>query len=166
MAFGDKINSRVQQLQAQQSNRTTRLLTALETATREAIKVAKDLTPANAEHPVRGLNSITDEAKQGWDRDSDPVPKISGNVYTTKLANHVPHIEYVNDGHIVDKHFVPHLVINPVTGYLDKDPTNDGGIYVGTQTEYVQGLYMKERANETFKTVLAELLEEIADGRS
>ena len=47
---------------------------------------------------------------------------------------------YVNDGHRMDKHYVPGLYVDD-DGLLSYDPAGDVGMMVGTKTKYVDGLY-------------------------
>jgi hypothetical protein len=63
---------------------------------------------------------------------------------------------YVNDGHRVDKHFVPGLIVNG--GLLERVDEDVGGIVVGTKTQYVKGLYMKEKAIGKYRTVVRTML--------
>lgn len=70
----------------------------------------------------------------------------------TVLANNMQYSSYVNDGHRVDKHFVPGLVVNG--NLLEEDPDGEGGIMVGTKTTYVKGKYMKEKAIKRYRTVV------------
>lgn len=59
---------------------------------------------------------------------------------------------YVNDGHRVDKHFVPGLIING--NLLERSPDGSGGLVVGTKTSYVKGKYMKEAAIKKYRSVV------------
>lgn len=123
----------------------------LETATLEAIDTAVSKTPPN-EYSDNGTGTITGNLKSAWSRDSIMEAKKEGDGrYITVLSNKEYYASYVNDGHIMDKHFVPGLIINPYTGLLEKAPAGmDGGITVGTKTKYVVGKYMKENALVTF----------------
>ena len=67
---------------------------------------------------------------------------MTGGSVRTELNNNMQYASYVNDGHRVDKHFVPGLIING--NLLERSPDGSGGIMVGTKTSYVQGKYMKE----------------------
>ena len=60
---------------------------------------------------------------------------------------------YVNDGHRMDKHFVPGLYLNETSGLLEYDPgkRSEVGMMVGTKTKYVEGLHMTDAATETYK---------------
>ena len=85
------------------------------------------------------------------------TPQESGGKYTTLLANNKDYASYVNDGHRMDRHFVPGLYVNPSSGMLEINPDGSGGLVVGTQTSYVPGLHMEEAAQEEYhRTVAAE----------
>ena len=70
----------------------------------------------------------------------------------TVLANNMQYSSYVNDGHRVDEHFVPGLIING--NMLEEGPDGKGGIMVGTKTTYVKGKYMKEKAIKRYRKVV------------
>ena len=89
---------------------------------------------------------------QHWATDSITVPIVSGGSVRTELKNDMQYSSYVNDGHRVDKHFVPGLVVNG--NLLEEDPDGEGGIMVGTKTTYVKGKYMKEKAIKRYRTVV------------
>ena len=137
----------------------------LENATLEAIEAAADKTPPN-EFSDNGTGTITGNLKSAWSRDSITEAKKVNNRYVTILANKEYYASFVNDGHIMDKHFVPGLMINPYSGLLERMPPGmEGGITVGTKTKYVTGKYMKENALAVFynsldrqsKNILKEL---------
>ena len=99
---------------------------------------------------------ITGELAQHWANDSQVAPVVTGGEYHTALANNIQYASYVNDGHRMDKHFVPGLIVNPYTGLLERvDPGIPGaGLMVGTKTAYVPGLYMKEKGVDKYKEVV------------
>ena len=82
-----------------------------------------------------------------------------GSTYVTILANDKEYASYVNDGHRMDRHFVPGLYINEESGLLEYDPGNRNvGITVGTKTKYVKGEFMVDKGIAAYeKTVLTEL---------
>ena len=79
-----------------------------------------------------------------------------GSVYT-ELNNNMQYASYVNDGHRVDKHFVPGLIVNG--NLLERSPDGSGGIVVGTKTTYVPGKHMKEAAIGRYRSVVRSELE-------
>lgn len=70
---------------------------------------------------------------------------------------------YVNNGHRMDRHFVPGLYINPFSGQLEYDAAKKGevGIMVGTKTDYVPGLFMAEAGEEAYQRAVEALSKEL-----
>lgn len=91
---------------------------------------------------------------QHWETDSETRPVYSGGAVRTYLANNMQYASYVNDGHRMDRHFVPGLVINETSGLLEKSPDGSGGIMVGTKTSYVKGKYMRQKAEGRYRQVV------------
>lgn len=84
----------------------------------------------------------------------------------SELNNDKQYASFVNDGHRMDRHFVPGLVINPGSGLLEFNPDGTGGIVVGTRTAYVPGLFMVDKAVEEYRRGTAggvEGLEELME---
>lgn len=139
-----------------------RLNDIAKTATERAVEKAAELTPPT-QNDLRGTNTRTGEMKQHWATDSDTNPQKRGKDLVTRLANDKEYASYVNDGHRMDRHFVPGLYINPHSGMLEYAPGADVGIVVGTKTAYVPGLFMVDEAKkvyeETVKTESAKLEE-------
>lgn len=133
-----------------------------EISTIEAITKAAEKTPPNEDTPLRGTGTITGTLKSAWSRDSIIESKKRGNKYISVLANKETYASFVNDGHIMDKHFVPGLIINPYSGLLEKAPPGmEGGIMVGTKTKYVVGKYMKEAAVVAYYNSLNNMAEDL-----
>lgn len=139
-----------------------RLNDIAKTATERAVEKAAELTPPT-QNDLRGTNTRTGEMKQHWATDSDTNPQKRGKDLVTRLANDKEYASYVNDGHRMDRHFVPGLYINPYSGMLEYAPGADVGIVVGTKTAYVPGLFMVDEAkkvyDETVQTESAKLEE-------
>ena len=134
-----------------------RLKTIHQTAIIAAMEEATSLTPPTGDS-INGANTITGTLKSAWARDSIIESKKLSDKYIGVLANKMSYASFVNDGHVMDKHFVPGLMINPFTGLLEKGPPGyEGGIMVGTKTKYVQGLNMKESAIKVYKTVIVDM---------
>lgn len=89
---------------------------------------------------------------QHWGTDSITKPVVMGGSVKTELNNNMQYASYVNDGHRVDKHFVPGLIING--NLLERSPDGSGGLVVGTKTSYVKGKYMKEAAIKKYRSVV------------
>lgn len=133
-------------------------------ATSRAVEAAQDKTPPTG-GDLKGTNTRTGNLKQSWATASQYSPKLQGNDYVTILGNDMEYASFVNDGHRMDKHFVPGLVINPYSGLLEYNPDGKGGIVVGTKTAYVPGLHMVDDAKEAYEQTaekeLRKLMKEI-----
>lgn len=156
------LEQRASQLRAIQAKVPEVLNRAARNATLRAIEKATELTPPT-EGSLSGVNTRSGEMKAHWATDSRSTPQKRGESYVTELANNREYASYVNDGHRMDRHFVPGLVINGA-GMLDYNPDGTGGIMVGTKTAYVPGLHMTDEAKKVYQDTLhAELrsLEEL-----
>lgn len=163
MALGDALQKRMEELAKRQRMIGQRLAAIAEGATLRAVEEAQDHTPPNTfeDGEQRGVHMITGELAQHWATDSRTVPVHSGITYTTTLANDKEYTSYVNDGHRMDKHFVPGLYVSD-DGLLSMDPARDVGMIVGTKTKYVPGLYMKEKGVDKYKDVAGAELRKLA----
>lgn len=153
---------RVKQLQAAMPKLKDRITSACENATIRAVEKAAEMTPPTMDD-LRGTNTRSGEMKQHWATDSKTTPEVSGNKHTTYLANDKDYSSYVNDGHRMDRHFVPGLYINPSSGLLEYDPSAKVGIVVGTKTSYVPGIHMVDAAIETYRETLKSELADIGE---
>lgn len=164
------IQKRINQLRKAGADLDDILYRTAKNATLRAIEAAQDATPpkkGTGRGPYIGTNTVTGELKAHWDTDSKKEPMggalSGGSTYVTVLANDLQYASYVNDGHRMDRHFVPGLVINEESGMLEFNPDGSGGIVVGTKTRYVKGEFMVDKAREAYeKTIIAELDKEIA----
>lgn len=135
---------------------------ACKNATLRAVEKAAEMTPPTQDD-LRGTNTRSGEMKQHWATDSKTTSEVSGNKHTTELANNKDYSSYVNDGHRMDRHFVPGLYINPYSDLLEYDPSAKVGIVVGTKTSYVPGLHMVEAAVETYRETLRSELADLGE---
>lgn len=119
-------------------------------ATLRAVEAAQDKTPPTTDS-LSGTNTRTGELKQHWATDSLAEPRLQGEEIVTELNNNKAYASYVNDGHRMDKHFVPHLTVEPSSGLLQIDMSKPGGMMVGTKTTYVEGLHMSDAGIEAYK---------------
>lgn len=117
-------------------------------ATMRAIETATDETPMGMDK-LTGTNTKSSHMKQDWAARSKTTPVHRGNDIVTELNNDMKYASYVNDGHRMDRHFVPGLYID--NGMLNYDPTRAKGIVVGTKTSYVPGIHMVDHAKEEYK---------------
>lgn len=122
-------------------------------ATIKAVEAATDATPPNGDG-LRGTNAISGELKQHWATDSKMQPRRTGDMISTELKNNLQYASYVNDGHRMDRHFVPGLYINESSGMLEYSPGADVGIVVGTRTNYVEGVFMTEEGVREYEKVI------------
>ena len=132
---------------------------AAKNATIRAVEAAQDKTPPTADS-LGGTNTRSGELKQHWATDSKIVPELQDEQYVTELNNNKEYASFVNDGHRMDRHFVPGLYVNPASGLLEYDPgrKDEVGIMVGTKTQYVEGLHMTDAAQQAYEeTLKAEL---------
>lgn len=150
------LEERIAQLRDVEARFPGELTAVAKGATIRAVEKAAELTPPTLDD-LSGTNTRSGEMKQHWATDSRVVPVKRGGTYVTELNNDRQYASYVNDGHRMDRHFVPGLVINPESGMLEYNPDGKGGIVVGTKTRYVEGLFMEEAAHEEYhRTVRLE----------
>lgn len=160
------LKERIRYLESQRPKIVEKIASACENATTRAVEKAAELTPP-MQNDLRGTNTRAGEMKQHWATDSKVEPMgvalSGGGTYVTILANDKQYASYVNDGHRMDRHFVPGLVINQESGFLEMNPDGKGGIVVGTKTPYVDGLFMVDAAKEEYKRVLRQELAGIGE---
>lgn len=154
------LSERAAQLRERQARVRAMLSTAAEAATMRAVETATDETPMGRDD-LRGTNTRTGHMKQDWSASSKTAPVWRGNEAVTELNNNMEYASYVNDGHRMDRHFVPGLYVD--NGMLNYDPSADVGIVVGTKTAYVPGVHMVDKAKETYQRVVRSECENIAE---
>ena len=147
------LEERIQQLQNASDRMPREIADIAKGATIRAVEKAAGKTPPTMDD-LSGTNTRSGEMKQHWATDSKIVPAVRGSKYVTELNNNKEYASYVNDGHRMDRHFVPGLTINPISGLLEYNPGGEGGIVVGTRTPYVPGLFMEEAAQEEYHRVV------------
>lgn len=147
-SFGSQMRKRLDELAKAGANIPQIVHDVAMGATVAAIEAATKATPPNGGAPLAGTNARSGSLAQHWTTDSVIEP-VNGVTY---LRNDMQYASYVNDGHRVDKHFVPGLHV--VGGKLDYDAGYDGGIIVGTKTTFVPGLHMKEAGIGKYREVV------------
>lgn len=159
MSYTVTLAQRIQQLKKAQADLPNILADVAKGATMRAVEAAQDATPPKAgTGRLPGTHTITGELKAHWATDSQTEPTVRVNRVETTLANNMEYASYVDQGHRMDKHFVPGLYVNPYSGQLEYDPAADVGIVVGTKTKYVKGEFMTDKGKEAYeRAVLAEL---------
>lgn len=155
-SFGSQMRKRLEELRKAGADVPKIMKEVAEGATIEAVRVATENTPPNGSE-IAGTNTRSGEMAQHWSVDSNTTPEMTGSTAKTTLANNMQYASYVNNGHRVDKHFVPGLIKNG--GMLEKVDPSMGGMFVGTRTTYVQGLHMKEKAIGKYRTVVRSELD-------
>lgn len=163
MSYTVTLQQRIQQLKKAQANLPDILYKTAKGATMRAVEAAMDATPPKkGTGSLKGTHTRTGELKQHWATDSITEPVVTGAKHETLLANNKDYASYVNNGHRMDKHFVPGLYVDE-NGVLNYDPTAKVGLVVGTKTQYVKGEFMTDKAREAYeKACLTELDKEIA----
>ena len=156
------LEERVKQLKQIESRLPDTLRRAGMNAALRAIQKAVEETPPTQDD-LRGTNTRTGELKQHWVTDSKPRPVKRGDSYVSVLANDKDYASYVDQGHRMDRHFVPGLVINEESGMLEYNPDGAGGIVVGTKTQYVPGLFIADKAVEEYRKTLRTELKDLEE---
>lgn len=160
MELGDGLRKRLAELEKRFPDIKNRLADIAQGATLRAVELAVELTPPNTfeDGEQRGVNMISGEMAQHWVSDSSCTPVGVG--FSTILANNMEYASYVNDGHRVDKHFVPGLYID-ADGLLSRDLGRKCGLVVGTKTTYVEGLHITEKAMDRYDEVARTELDKL-----
>ena len=155
-SFGSQIRKRLEELRKAGESIPDIMYEVAEGATIEAVRVATENTPPNGS-AIAGTNTRSGQMAQHWELDSQAKPVMTGGSAQTSLRNDMQYASYVNDGHRMDKHFVPGLIENG--GLLERVDPDVGGIMVGTKTTYVPGKYMKEKAIGKYRSVVRKELD-------
>lgn len=153
-SFGSQMRKRLEELRKAGQDVPKIMAEVAEGATIEAVRVATENTPPN-DGTIAGTNMRSGDMAQHWAADSQTSPvgmALGRTSAVTILANNMQYASYVNDGHRVDKHFVPGLIKNG--SLLERSPDGTGGIMVGTKTTYVKGKYMKQKAVGRYRKVV------------
>ena len=158
MSASVSLQQRLQQLKKLQADLPNVMHAAARDATMRAIEATMDATPPKAGGDrLPGVNNVTGELKAQWEHDSTTKPKKIGGGYVTYLANDMEYASYVNDGHRMDRHFVPGLYVDG--GQLNYDPTAKVGLVVGIKTTYVKGEFMVDKGKEAYQKAVEEILD-------
>lgn len=163
MSYTVSLQQRIRQLKKAQADLPNILYKTAKGATMKAVEAAMDATPPKkGTDSLKGTHTRTGELKEHWATDSVVEPLVTGGKYETFLKNDKEYASYVDQGHRMDKHFVPGLYVDE-NGVLNYDPARDVGLVVGTKTKYVKGEFMVDKAREAYeKACLTELDKEIA----
>ena len=118
----------IQKLEAAQKVLPDMISVAAKNATIRAVEAAQEKTPPTADS-LSGINTRTGELKQHWATDSKIIPEQQAGQYVTELNNNKEYASFVNDGHRMDKHFVPGAIFDftcPHCGSRDYLKNDDG----------------------------------------
>lgn len=154
------LRSRVQRLREVVGDLDSTMRDVSRKATIRAVETAAEKTPPTMDN-LSGTNTRTGRLKQHWATDSDINPVEVNGAYKTQLKNNMEYASYVNDGHRMDRHFVPGLYINPYSGMLEFDPAKDVGLVVGTRTSYVPGIFMVDDAIDAWRLSITRQIDRI-----
>lgn len=173
MELGDGMRRRLAELEKRFPDLAGRFAAIAKGATVRAVEEAVACTPPNTfgNGEVRGVHTLTGQMAQqfavgsgsgdkqhemleSWQADSQTAPAADADGYRTVLANDMEYASYVNDGHRVDKHFVPGLYVD-ADGLLSYDPARkkEVGLMVGVKTTYVEGLHITDKAIDKYDEV-------------
>jgi len=159
-SFGSQIRKRIAELNKAGQDVPKILAEVAEGATIEAVRIAVENTPPNGGAAIAGTNTRSGELAEHWQTDSVTSPMggalSGGSSFTTFLNNNMQYASYVNDGHRVDQHFVPGLIING--SLIEESSDGRGGLIVGTKTTYVKGKYMKQKAIGKYRSTVRKEL--------
>lgn len=159
MSASVSLQQRLQQLKKLQADLPNVMHAAARDATMRAIEATMDATPPKAGGDrLPGVNTVTGELKAHWETDSVTEPQKVGGGYVTFLANDMEYASYVNNGHRMDRHFVPGLYVDE-NGQLNYDPAAKVGLVVGTKTTYVKGEFMVDKGKEAYQKAVEEILD-------
>lgn len=159
--MANEIRAYLTKIQRAQKDLPKVLQDACRKATILAVEATTEATPPKSgtgRGPYIGTGTVTGQLKQHWAIDSETEPKISGFTISTALKNNLPYASYVNDGHRLDRHFVPGLHVDEHTGLLEYDPDKDVGIVVGIKAKFVKGEFMVDKGKEAYIETLKEEL--------
>lgn len=160
MSASVSLQQRLQQLKKLQADLPNVMHAAARDATMRAIEATMDATPPKSGGDrLPGVNTATGELKAHWGTDSVTEPQKVGSGYVTFLANDMEYASYVNNGHRMDRHFVPGLYVDE-NGQLNYDPAAKVGLVVGTKTTYVKGEFMADKGKEAYRKALETILDD------
>ena len=150
--FGGQFNKRLEELRRAGADVPKIINDVASEATIAAVHEAQAYTPPNGEASLANSHLRTGSMLKHWESDSE-TNATNGH---TVLANKMDYASYVNDGHRLDRHYVPGLVVE--SGFFERIPPEMGGMVVGTRTNYIKGLYMKEKAIDKYKEIVGNEL--------
>ena len=115
-------------------------------------EVARENTPHEGDGKRRGFDVISNSLQDGWHAEFQPSQEPN-EVGVVKLENAKYYASYVQNGHKVNKHFVPWLYKDDLGTISYETEHNQPmfGLVVGTKTPYVKGVDMIGPAHAAFE---------------
>lgn len=125
---------------------------AVNAACQDMVIAATESTPPlNGED--RGVNTVTGNLAAHWKYEVNETPTET----RVTLINDMQYASFVDQGHRMDRHFVPWLYIDGM-GSIARHIPEPGealfGLVVGTKTAYVKGYGMADKAKDRFVNAL------------
>lgn len=154
--FADFFRAVKKNIQKQEDEYKSQYEQNVKDACKEMVLRAKETTPPRP-GVERGTNTVTGNLASHWEYNYDITDKDT----RITIINNVQYASYVDQGHRMDKHFVPWLYVDPFTGQLSKHIPISGeklfGLVVGTKTQHVDGYHMVDKARDRFFEVFYQL---------
>lgn len=135
-------------LDAVRNEYKTQFHRAVKAACQDMVIAASEATPPlNGED--RGKNTVTGNLAAHWKYEINETPEET----RVTLTNDMQYASFVDQGHRMDEHFVPWLYIDGMGSIARSIPVPGEklfGLVVGTQTDYIDGYHMVDKAKERF----------------
>lgn len=135
-------------LDAVRNEYKTQFRRAVKAACQDMVIAAAEATPPlNGED--RGKNTVTGNLAAHWKYEINETPEET----RVTLTNDMQYASFVDQGHRMDEHFVPWLYIDEMGSIARSIPVPGEklfGLVVGTQTDYIDGYHMVDKAKERF----------------
>lgn len=135
---------------------------AVNAACQDMVIAATESTPPlNGED--RGVNTVTGNLAAHWKYEINETPTET----RVTLINDMQYASFVDQGHRMDEHFVPWLYIDGMGTIARHIPTPGEklfGLVVGTETDYIPGYHMVDKAKERFVKALRAAHDNIMQG--
>lgn len=125
---------------------------AVKAASQDMIAEAAGATPP-LHGEDRGKNTVTGNLAAHWKYEINEAP----NETRVSLINDLHYASYVDQGHRMDRHFVPWLYIDgmgSIARHIPEPGEDLFGLVVGTKTAYVEGYGMADKAKDRFVKAL------------
>lgn len=125
---------------------------AVKAASQDMVAEAAGATPP-LHGEDRGKNTVTGNLAAHWKYEINEAQ----NETRVSLINDLHYASYVDQGHRMDRHFVPWLYIDgmgSIARHIPEPGETLFGLVVGTKTAYVEGYGMADKAKDRFVKAL------------